>query len=268
VGIEEISTTSTQAKGETNLRDWLLGSANNAEERAEHTKEGEDGDGDGASSFRLRFDGKDGINLGQLDELEDCLADERNRGSGEGGLRNVSFLLEFLLLLRICGLLNLALDVEGLLSKGFGVRSGVTDVNVAEEDILGHRPEFDTDTADLMKGLNGSLVLKVARVGDLAGGPDTLVRWVVNERSVPFALVFRVGLGGAKIDTKVSEQSEKGYVGQRTVSKDHIQRPLRTWGSLRLAESSHHPLRHPIPRASQPRGRERTQVHPQASHQV
>jgi len=109
----------------------------------------------------------------------------------------------------------------------------VADVDVAEEDILSHRPEFDTDTADLVKGLDWSLVLKEIRVGDLAGGPNTLVCWVLNKRSVPLALVVRVGLGGAKMDTKVSEQSGNGHVSQRTGSKDHIQKPLHTWGSLR-----------------------------------
>ena len=120
---EVIRNPSTQVKGETNLRDRLLCGANNAEERAEHTKEGEDGNGDSTSSLRLRFNGKDWVDLGQLDELEDCFADERNRGSSEGRFRNVSILLESLFILRFCSLLNLGLDVEGFLSEGFGVRS-------------------------------------------------------------------------------------------------------------------------------------------------
>lgn len=85
----------------------------------------------------------------------------------------------------------------------------MADVDVAEEDILGHRPEFNTDTADLMKGPNGSLILKEAGVGDLAGGPDTLVRWIVDERSVPLALVVRVGLDGAKTDIKSANNKER-----------------------------------------------------------
>ncbi len=119
---EVISNPSTQVKGETNLCDWLLCSANNAEECAEHTKQGEDGNGDGASSLWLGFDGEDGVNLGQLDELEDCFADECNRGSSEGRLNDVSILIECLFRLRFCSLLNLGLGVEGLLGEGFGVR--------------------------------------------------------------------------------------------------------------------------------------------------
>jgi hypothetical protein len=171
---DALSDPSTRAKGETNLRDRLLCSANNAEERAKHTKQGEGGNGDGTSSLRFRLDGEDGVNLGQLDELEDCLADKRNRGSSEGRLRNVSILLECFPFFGFCSLLNFALDVEALLSEGFGVCGGVADVDVAEEDILSHRPEFDTDAANLMKGLNGSLVLKEIGVGDLAGAHSPL----------------------------------------------------------------------------------------------
>lgn len=221
---EVISNLPTQAKRETNLRDWLLCSANDAEERAEHTKQGEDGNGDGTSSLRLRFDGKDGVNLGQLDKLEDCLADERNRGSSKGRLRNVSILLECIFHLLFCGLLDLALDVESFLSEGFGVLDGVADIDVAEENIFGHRPEFDADTANLVKGLNRGLVLKEAGVGDLAGGPDTLIRWVVNLRSEPFALVVRVGFGGAKIDTKSASSLE-------IATWDSVPRPRATSGS-------------------------------------
>ena len=196
----EISTFSKRAKGETNLRDWLLCSTNDAEERAEHTEQGEDSNSDGTSGLRLRLDGKDGVNLGQLDELEDCLADKLNRGASEGRLRNVSIRIECLFLLGFRRLLNLGLDVEGFLSEGLGIRGGVADIDVAEEYILGHRPELDTDTANPMKGLNGSLVLEETRVGDFAGRPGTLVRRVVNERSVPLAFVVRVGLSGAKND--------------------------------------------------------------------
>ena len=111
---------------ETNLRDRLLCSANNTKERAEHTKEGEDGNSDGTSSLRLRFNGKDGVNLGQLDKLEDRFADERNRGSSEGRFRNVSILLKCLFILRFCSLLDLGFDVESFVSRSnrlaFGCR--------------------------------------------------------------------------------------------------------------------------------------------------
>ena len=207
--VKQFRNSSTHAKRETNLRDWLLRSANNTEERAEHTKQGEDGNGRGTSGFGFILDSKDGVNLGQFDELEDCLADERNRGPGQGRLGTVSIHLKFFLFLGFRSLLNLELDMEGLLSEGLSVRGGVTDVDVAEENIFGHRPELDTDTPNLMKGLSGSLVLKEARVGDLARSPDTLVRRVVNERSVPFALVIGVGLGGAKFDAESANSPER-----------------------------------------------------------
>ena len=263
---EVISNLSTRTKGETNLRDWLLCSANDAKERAEHTKEGEDGNGDGTSSLRLRFNGKDGVDLGQLDELEDCFADERNRGSSEGRFRNVSILLECLFILRFCSLLNLGLDVEGFLSEGFGVRSGVADVNVAEEDILGHRPEFNTDTANLMKGLSGSFIFKEAGVGDLAGSPDTLVRWIVDERSVPLALVVRVGLDGTRTDIKSANSLKRttwdGVPLPRTASRSRFALGVLygRWNPVTILLV--------IPRLTQSQSQERTQVPLQASHRV
>ena len=245
----------------------MLCGANDPEERAEHTEQGEGRNSDSTSGLRLSLDGEDGVNLGQFDELQDCLADKRDRGSSEGGLRNVSIRFECLFLLGICGLLNLGFDVEGLLSERLGVGGGVADIDVAEEDIFGHRPELDTDTADPMKGLNGGLVLKEAGVGDLAGGPGTLVRRVINERSEPFALIVRVGLCRTKASAK-SAKVQQGLVRQRTASKDRIQQPLRTWDSLQYAGSSHHPRRRPTPRASQPGDQERTQARPRASHRA
>jgi hypothetical protein len=207
--MKQISSCLTQVNGETNLRDRLLCSTNDAEEHTEHTEQGEDSNGDGTSGLGLSLDGEDRVDLGQFDKLEDSLADERDRCPSEGRRRSISILLERLFLLDVRSLLDLGLDIEGLLSEGLRILDGVADVDVVEEDVLGHRPELNTDTANLVKGLNGRLVLEEPGVGDLARGPDALVRRVVDERGVPFALVVRVGLGRAKIEARSEYSPER-----------------------------------------------------------
>lgn len=84
------------SQGETDRRNRMLCSAIDAEERAKYTEQSEDSD---CYSTRLGLDGKDGDSLGQLDELEYCLADGRNRGHSEGRLRGVSIRPECLFIL-------------------------------------------------------------------------------------------------------------------------------------------------------------------------
>jgi hypothetical protein len=70
----------------------------------------------------------------------------------------------------------------------------VADVDVVEENVLGHRPELNADTANLVKGPSGHEVLEEVGVRDLARRPLALVSGVVDHRRVPLALVGRVGL--------------------------------------------------------------------------
>ena len=84
--------------------------------------------------------------------------------------------------------------MEGLSGQLLGISGGVADVDVVEEDILGHAPDLEADTTNLVE-VRGRLVLEVVGVGDLARSPGTLVVGVVNEGSGPLALELGVGLG-------------------------------------------------------------------------
>lgn len=53
---------------------------------------------------------------------------------------------------------------------------------------------YEMQTDNGLQALDGGVVLKVVRVGDLAGSPFTLVGRVVDHGSIPLALVGGVGL--------------------------------------------------------------------------
>jgi hypothetical protein len=94
--------------------------------------------------------------------------------------------------------------MEGLVSKFLGVGDGVADVDVVEEDIALHCPDFKTDCTHRLQ-VGGSLIFKIFWVLDLSRGPDALVgRIIYSEgkqkydididiftdiRSCPFTLV-------------------------------------------------------------------------------
>lgn len=59
---------------------------------------------------------------------------------------------------------------------------------VVESDVLRHRPELETDAANLVE-VSGRVVFEVVRVRDLARGPGALVSGVVDEGSEPVTLV-------------------------------------------------------------------------------
>jgi hypothetical protein len=83
-------------------------------------------------------------------------------------------------------------DRVGFEEEGVEVRFGLSDVDVVESNVLRHRPELETDTADLVE-VGGRVVLVVVGVSDLAGRPGTLVSGVVDEGSEPVTLVGGVG---------------------------------------------------------------------------
>jgi hypothetical protein len=178
----------------TDLCDWGLRRTNDTEERTQDAKEREDTNTQSGRSLWLRLDGQDGVNLSELDEREDGLANERDRVLPERLIRSLVIVV-LSGQVGLLALLHILLNMEGFLGECLGVFNGVTNVDVIEEDILSHGPQFDTDTADLPEALGWLLIVEVGGIGNLAWGPFTLVGWVVDHRCVPFALVVRVGLG-------------------------------------------------------------------------
>lgn len=148
------------------------------------------------------------VKFKKINKGEDLAADESNRVFTER--------FYFLVIVRVRSVFDSTfvsfLDVEGLGSEGIGVVDRVTDVDVVEEDIFSHGPEFNTDTTlekeklrrgftptedaayNLGKRLDGGRILEIARVGNLTRCPFALVFRVVDHGSIPFALVFGVGL--------------------------------------------------------------------------
>lgn len=173
------------------LSDDRLGSAaNEAEDSTDHAEESEDEAGEDNTDFRLCLKGSSGVGLGGVDEVEEAGANPLDGVFTEGDVVVVGVILGGLLSSDLEGFL----DLEGLGGELLGVLHGVADVDVVEEDVLGHSPEFDTDAANLGERLDGSLVLEVGGVGDLAGSPFALVGRVVDERGGPLATPFGIDL--------------------------------------------------------------------------
>lgn len=173
--------------------DRLGGTADEAEESTNHTEESENETNEDSTNLRLGLEGLNRVRLGEVNEVEEVGADPFNRVFPEGNLVVVILLVLSGL---VSGNLEGLLDLEGFSGELLGVVDGVADVDVVEEDVLSHGPELDTDTTDLRESLNGDLVLKEARVGDLTGRPLALVCGVVDERSSPLATPERVNLPG------------------------------------------------------------------------
>lgn len=119
-----------------------------AEEADEDEEEGDDADGDAGGDLGDELDGLDGVALGDGGEQVDLLLGVGDgvvhEGHVERGLGLVSlvfFGLLGLLLLLFDGLL----DVEGGLREGLGIGDGVADVDVVEEDVVLHGPDFEAD---------------------------------------------------------------------------------------------------------------------------
>jgi hypothetical protein len=198
----------TTSEKKSNLGDSLLLASNETKERAKHATECKKSTSKCDTRFGLGLESSNGINPSKCDEHEGLVSKEFNWVRGER-----EFIL-FLLILRerslVCSLLERVLDIESFCSKGCSIFKRVTDIDVAKEDVLGHSPQFNTNstlltwvsrgklegypTHDLIKALCRGKVLKVVGVGDSPGCPLALVGWVVNQGSKPFALVKRVRL--------------------------------------------------------------------------
>jgi len=72
----------------------------------------------------------------------------------------------------------------------------VSNVDVIEQDVFGHGPKLNTDTANLVEAGNWGEILEEVGIGDLARSPDSLVGRVVDEGGAPLALIIGVTLHG------------------------------------------------------------------------
>lgn len=125
----------------TDLRDGLLLAANETEQSTEHSEQSERSANKASTSLGLSLEREDRVKLSQLDEGDDLGADER-----DGVLKEGTDGLVLLLFLDVLSLLESLLDLVGLLGERLGVLGRVADVDVVEEDVLSHGPEFDTNT--------------------------------------------------------------------------------------------------------------------------
>lgn len=175
----------------------LLGGSGAARANGTHNDEnrGQEKSDQATGNLRSGLDGVNGVLLGHVNELVDLLADKGDRvlleRSGDTGGGGLGLGLGSLLL----SLLNGNLDIKGLLAELFSVLDGVTNVDVVEQNVVLHGPDLETNGAHGLQ-VGGSLILEVGGVGNLAGGPDTLVGRIVNQRSGPRALVLGVLLHG------------------------------------------------------------------------
>lgn len=142
------------------------------------------------------LDGVDRVLLGQAHEVVDLLADKGDGVLLEANGGALGRLLGLGLLGLFLSRLDGVLDIKGLLAELLSILDGVTNVHVVEQNVALHGPDLETDGAHGLE-VGGGLVLEVVGVGNLAGGPRTLVGRVVNHGSGPLALVLGVLLHGA-----------------------------------------------------------------------
>ena len=214
-------------------RFWWRSSREEAEESAD---EEENNETETTSNLRLSLGSEYGIDLSELNKLEDLLADEPNRIILEDGL-NITGFLGFGLRLSLLGLrLDFLLDLKSLLGELLSVFGRVADVQVVKQDVLCHSPEFNTNTTlynvmsegrrlkneapyNPLEALDRGVILEVSGVGDLSGGPLSLVFGIVDHRGVPLALEGGVGLQGL---LPFTAPSSVGTLGVRNGRSDPV----------------------------------------------
>lgn len=122
--------------------DGFLRRTTETEKTTEHTKDGEESDKESSTSLRLRLEGIKGILLDVVNEVEDLVADEGNRIVLEGDL--IIIFVDTLWCISL--VLKGFLDLEGLGGELLGVFDRVSNIQVIEENVLGHGPELNTNT--------------------------------------------------------------------------------------------------------------------------
>jgi len=122
---------------------WFLLRADKTEEGTKHTEESKQSAGQSDTSLRVTLQSVDGISLRKFDEGGSLMADKRNGILLPRG--NFVVVIQLLFSLDSGGFEGL-LDLKSLSGENLGILNGMANVDVIEENVLGHSPEFDADT--------------------------------------------------------------------------------------------------------------------------
>ena len=233
---------------------WFLLRTDKTEKGAKHTEESKQSAGQCDTSLWVTLQSKDRVSLRKFDEGDSFVTDERNGILFPRG--NFVVIIQLVFSFGSGGFEGL-LDLKSLSRESLGILNGMANDDVIEENVLGHGPEFDADTAlqivesntknwvlethDLLEALSGVEVLKKVRVGDLTRGPFAFVCRVVNHRWVPFAFVVWVGLEGTALLSKRAETRllwimTYAFQGPQPGASSHF--GLRTVGAIQSPSSS------------------------------
>ena len=170
---------------------WFPRTTNKTEERPNGAEEAEEDGNECSTGLGLSLEGCNRIDPCELDERERLGAEPFERVLLES-LLDRGLLFHLLSLFR--GHLDGVLDFERFCGESLGILLRVANVNVIEQDILGHGPDLEANTANLVE-VRWCLINEVIDVLDLARLPHALVRWVVDQWRAPFALIVGIGLG-------------------------------------------------------------------------
>jgi hypothetical protein len=128
----------------SNLGNSLLLAADKTKERAKHTTESKKSTSKGNARFRVGLESNHGVNPRKRDEFEGLVSKEFG-----GVLSERDFILLALILWEgslVFSLLECVLDIESFRGKGLGIVNRVADIDVVEEDVLGHSPKLNANS--------------------------------------------------------------------------------------------------------------------------
>lgn len=133
----------------SNLGNSLLLAPNKTKQRAEHTTESKKSTSKSNACFGMGLESNDGVNPRERDELEGLVTKEF-----DGVLSESDFILFIFDLGEgrlVCSFLERVLNIEGFRSEGVGIIKRASDIDVVKEDVLGHSPKLNTNTALFIK---------------------------------------------------------------------------------------------------------------------